>query len=143
MWRACSILIYIWCSSNDIYWQMMVDKYVSISKDETGALKVQRETHIQEVNNEAKYNVLNRKFNLSKKKNCQCKLAFCRRKYKKSCFALAFFLLKQKDLNCQGWVDMTGESIFFFLEKTAFDLLVFCSLQRHSVLIILVKLLLE
>ena len=47
---------------------MMVDKYVSISKDETGALKVQRETHTQEVNNEAKYNVLNRKFNLSKKK---------------------------------------------------------------------------
>ena len=47
---------------------MMVDKYVSISKDETGALKVQRETHIQEVNNEAKYNVLSRKFNLSKKK---------------------------------------------------------------------------
>ena len=78
---------------------MMVDKYVSISKDEIGALKVQRETHIQEVNNEAKYNVLNRKFNLSKKK---IKLAFCRRKYKKSCFALAFFLLKQKDLNCQG-----------------------------------------
>ena len=41
----------------------MVDKYISISTDETRALKVQTETCIQ-VNYEPQYNVIYSKFNL-------------------------------------------------------------------------------
>ena len=45
------------------------------------------------------------------------------------------------------WYDGLDESILFFiaffLEKTACDLLVFCSLQRDSASVLLVRLLLE
>ena len=39
------------------------------------------------------------------------KLAFCRRKYKKSCLVSAFFLLKQKDLNCHGCLGKNSLSV--------------------------------